>query len=201
MAGLMIGLAAMLAPVPASASDDAKPARSGPRVQDIDVAALVTTELLPTTFFGVEAAYAVGNEAFQVRLGGMVAGGRAFDLGAGSRVSNAMQAGQVDLCAAKGVLRHRIRMCVGGQAGAMQHRWIDVRPGRKITPYVAGTLRGDYRYSFTPRVGLIFGVGISVPVVGPRFVMRDQLDVRSGPDILPGPIAGTMTLGASFSFI
>jgi hypothetical protein len=197
---LLGGIAALLVPLGVSAADEAPPARSGPRVQDVDVSALVTTELLPTTFFGIDAAYVVGNESFQARLGGLVAGGRAFDLGPG-RVSNAMQAGQLDLCAAKSALRHRIRMCVGGQVGAMQHRWQDMRPGRRVTPYAAGTLKGDYRYAFTPRFGLLLGVGVSVPFVGPRFVNRDMLDVRTGADILPGPIAGTATVGASFSFI
>ena len=179
---------------------DGESTRFVPRYQGVDVSALVTTELLPSNMFGIDVAYAVGNETFQARFGAVIAGGRAFDVGAG-RVSNAMQAAQLDLCAAKGVVRHRIRMCVGGQAGAMQHRWLDVNPGRKLTPYAAGTLRGDYRYSFTPRVGLLFGVGVSVPMVGPRFIVRDDLGQRSGQQILPGPIAGTMTLGASFSFI
>jgi hypothetical protein len=194
-------LAALLAPRPALATEDSsssRPGSRGPRVQDIDVSALASRELLPRTFFGLEAAYVVGNESFQARLGGMVAGAGAFDLGPG-RVSNAMQAALVDLCVAKGVLRHRIRICAGGQAGAMQHRWRDMPRGRAATPWVAGTLRGDYRYSFTPRFGVLVGVGVSVPVVGPRFVNRDALDVRTGADLLPGPIAGIMTIGGSFS--
>jgi hypothetical protein len=195
LAGLALGLGAFLIPAVAAADED----RPRPRYQGIDVSALVSHQLLPTNFFGLEAAYAVGNETFQARLGAVVSGGRAFDVGAG-RVSNAMQVGQVDLCAARGVLRHRIRMCAGAQAGAMQHRWLDVRPGRKLTPYAAGVLRGDYRFSFTPRVGLLLGVGVSVPFVGPRFLVRDELGRRPGQDIFPGPIAATMTLGASFSF-
>jgi hypothetical protein len=190
---------ALTTPREAAASDD-DGKRHGPRYHGIDLQGVVTTQLLPNTFFGIDAAYVVGNETFQVRAGARVTGARGFELGEG-KVANALEVGQLDVCAAKSVFRHRIRMCAGGQAGAMQHRWIGIDPpGRKITPYVAGTLKGDYRYAFTPRFGLLAGVGVSVPVVGPYFRGHDALG-RPGPMLFPGPVAGTMTLGVSFSFI
>lgn len=170
-----------------------------PEHQAIEIQPLVIAELLPKPTFGVDIAYSVGTETFQARIGAIFAGSPAFALGPGS-VANVMQFGQLDLCAAKGVFQHRIRMCVGGQAGAWQHIWRGFsNPGRTLSPWVAGTLRGDYLYSFTERFGLMFGVGVSVPVVGPSFRGVDDYGVRS-PVIIPGPVAGSLSVGTSFSF-
>lgn len=199
MARLVAGLLTVGLCHTASASDDERTTRWRPRYQAVDAQALVTTELLPTRFFGLDAAYVVGTENFQLRVGGLVAGARAFRLGTG-KVSNAMELGQLDLCAAKRVYRHRIRMCAGGQAGVMQHRWVGIEPpGKKSTPYVAGALKGDYRYAFTRRLGLLVGVGVSIPVVGPSFRGKDAYG-RPGPSLIPGPMAGSLRVGASFSF-
>ena len=88
-------------------------------------------------------------------------------------------------------------MCIGGQGGAMFHRWRDMNePHHGATPWFAGTLGGDYRYAITERVGVLFGVGVVVPVVGPYFTGRNNDGVAS-PLIFPGPVAGTLTLGTS----
>jgi hypothetical protein len=62
---------------------------------------------------------------------------------------------------------------------------------------VAGTLKADYRLGLTDRVGVMFGVGVTVPVVGPSFRGQDQMG-RPTPLIIPGPVGGFITLGTSF---
>ncbi len=157
---------------------------------------MLTTQLLPHTFFGGEAAYVIGTEGFQARFGAKLSGGRPFALSQG-RIGNVLTTGELDLCGAKTVLRHRVRMCVGGEAGVMAHRWIGFdRPGRSATPYAAGGLKGDYRYSVTDKLGILFGVGASVPVLGPQFVGENSAGLST--IIFPGPVTGMLTLGVSF---
>ncbi len=182
---------------PASASAPAK-SHDPPRVQQsIEGQAVVSSQLLPRTHFGGDAAYVLGNDTFSARFGGQVLGGRPFDLGDG-KMANVLAAFTLDGCGARQVFRHRVRICVGGQGGAMFHRWIGFeRPGRKGTPWVAGVLRGDYRYLITERIGVLFGVGVTVPVVGPEF--RASSGSRASTQVVfPGPVTGMLTLGASF---
>jgi hypothetical protein len=158
---------------------------------------VVATQLLPHAYFGGDAAYVIGNDTFGARFGGLVLGGRPFALGEG-KIGNVLAVATLDGCGSRQVFRHRVRMCVGAQGGAMAHHWIGYdRPGRKATPWVAGALRGDYRYSVTERVGVMFGVSVSLPVIGPEFRARDSSGTES-PLVFPGPVTGMLTLGATF---
>ncbi|MBL8944242.1 MAG: hypothetical protein JNK45_13880 [Myxococcales bacterium] len=196
------GLALTLgAATPASAADTA-PLNAGvetPRrlQHTLEVQGVAATQLLPHTHFGGEAAYVLGTETFSARFGGQVLGGRAFELGDG-KIGNVLSVFTLDGCGSRQVFRHRVRMCVGGQGGAMVHQWHDYdRPGRKATPWVAGVLRGDYRYSVTERLGLMFGVGVTLPVVGPEF-RATSANGRVSPLVFPGPVTGMLTFGATF---
>jgi hypothetical protein len=163
----------------------------------IEAQAVTATQLLPRTHFGAEGAYVLGTETFSARFGAQVLGGRAFELGDG-KIGNVLSVFTLDGCGARQVFRHRVRMCVGGQAGVMSHQWYGYdRPGRKGTPWVAGVLRGDYRYSVTERLGLMFGVGVTLPVVGPEFRATDA-NGHISPLVFPGPVTGMLTFGASF---
>lgn len=193
---LAVGISA--APQLAAADDTvaAEPAPRRPRYHAVDLQGVVTTQLLPHTFFGGEAAYVIGTEGFQARFGAKVSGGRPFALLHG-KIANTVAVGELDLCGAKTVLRHRVRMCVGGEAGVMAHRWIGWdRPGRSATPYVAGSLKGDYRYAVSDNLGVLFGVGASVPVIGPQFVGDNTAGLPT--IVFPGPVTGMVTLGVSF---
>ena len=162
-----------------------------------EVQALVVTQLLPRPGFGVDGAFVLGTEIFQLRLGGLFAGSPGFRLGPG-KIANFLGAGQVDMCVAKNVVQHQIRMCMGGQGGGMAHHWIDfTRPGRRVTPWAAGTLKGDYRLALGEHFGILGGVGVIVPVVGPSFRAYDAYGSPS-PLILPGPVAGFVSLGTSW---
>lgn len=180
----------------ASASD--RPPRPLGRIQHtLEGQGVVATQLLPHVYFGGDAAYVIGSETFSARFGGQVLAGRGFELGDG-KISNILTVFTLDGCGARQVFRHRVRMCVGGQAGAMAHRWQGYeRPGRKGTPWVAGVLRGDYRYSVTERLGLIFGVGVTLPVIAPEFRATDS-NGHESPLVFPGPVTGMLTLGATF---
>lgn len=175
-------------------------ADDGPRAKPyraIDLQAGVMTHLFPRTMFGADAAFVIGTERFMARFGAQVYGGRAFDLGVG-KIGNTLAVGSLDACGAKTVLRHRVRICVGGQAGVLAHRWIGYdRPGRRATPFVAGGLKGDYTLSLTERFALMFGVNIIVPVIGPEFRAEDAKG-RLSPLVFPGPVTGILTVGGSF---
>lgn len=175
-----------------SASDRPRRIQHGVEAQGV-----VATQLLPHTYFGGEGAYVVGGDSFSARFGGLVLGGRPFALGDG-KIGNVLSVFSLDGCGARQVYRHRVRMCVGGQAGAMSHQWQGYdRPGRKATPWVAGVLRGDYRYSVTERIGLMFGVAVTLPVIGPEF-RATAANGYSSPLVFPGPVTGMLTLGATF---
>jgi hypothetical protein len=170
--------------------------RRGPSYMAFDAQGIVYSQLLPKPFFGADMAYVVGNINFNLRVGAILVGSPGFALGVG-KIANALQAGQVDMCAAQVVLRHRIRMCMGAQAGVMQHRWMGYeRPGRKLTPWFGGTLKGDYTISMTKRVGLMFGVGVVVAIVGPEFRAKDASG-SYGSLVFPGPVAGDVSIGVS----
>jgi hypothetical protein len=192
----VVGLGAALALVPAlaSADDDTQPR---PRYTAVDVQGIVMTHLFPHAYFGGDAAFVIGSERFMARFGAQVSGGRAFKLGDG-KIGNTLAVASLDACGAKTVQRHRIRLCVGAQGGVMAHRWIGYdRPGRRATPYVAGVLKGDYTISITRAFGLMFGVSVSVPVVGPEFRARDRFGHDSNL-VFPGPVTGLISLGAAF---
>lgn len=164
----------------------------------VDVQAGVMTHLLPNTYFGGDVAFVIGTTRFMARFGAQAFGGKAFDLGMGT-IGNTLATASLDACGAKAVLRHRVRICVGGQAGAMIHRWNGYdRPGRRSTPYVAGVLKGDYTVSITKVFGLMFGVSVGVPVVGPEFRAQEE-NGQWTPLVFPGPVTGLLTLGASFT--
>lgn len=191
---------ASTAPAPASAPVDfqqPRPRRSWERVRGIEVQGLAMTQLLPRPGFGGDVAFVFGHPNFQARIGVMAVGVPAFKLGVGE-IGNLLQVGTLDACAAKRVLNHQIRMCMGGQAGGMAHRWKGYEtPGRPITPWVAGTLKGDYQVFVTKRLGIIGGVGMVIPVVGPTFGGTDRYGSRT-PLVFPGPIAGYLSLGTAF---
>ena len=73
-------------------------------------------------------------------------------------------------------------------------------PGRAATPYVAGALKGDYTVSITRMFGLMFGVSVTVPVVGPEFRAQSE-NGQWSPLVFPGPVTGILTLGASFRLL
>jgi hypothetical protein len=163
----------------------------------LEVQGVAATQLLPHAYFGGDAAYVVGTDTFSARFVGQVLGGRAFELGDG-KIGNVLSVFTLDGCGSRQVYRHRVRMCVGGQGGAMVHQWHGYdRPGRKGTPWVAGVLRGDYRYSVTERLGLMFGVGVTLPVVGPEF-RATSANGQVSPLVFPGPVTGMLTFGATF---
>ncbi|MCA9707464.1 MAG: hypothetical protein KDK70_16550 [Myxococcales bacterium] len=173
------------------------PAVRRERVRAVEVQGLVMTQLLPRPGFGGDLALVLGVPNFQVRVGAMVVGVPAFRLG-GGEVANLLHAGTLDLCAAKPVLRHQIRMCVGGQAGGMSHFWKGYEiPGRKVTAWAAGTLKGDYQFALTDRFGIVGGVGMVLPMVGPSFRGYDSYGSQT-PMVFPGPMSGYVSLGTSF---
>jgi hypothetical protein len=162
----------------------------------VEAQALVITQLLPRATYGLEGAYVLGWPSFQVRVGGMFAGSPGFHLGRGE-IANMLAIAIADICVARNVTKHQIRMCAGGQGGSMIHRWIGYeRPGRDATPWAAGTLRGDYRIGLTDHVGLIGGAGVIVPMVGPSFRAYGDLGLPS-PIVFPGPVGGFVSLGTS----
>jgi hypothetical protein len=193
----MLGVVLALWSGDARADEDGMERAIGKPYRAVDLQAAVTTHLLPRAQFGFDGAFVIGTERFMARFGVLATGGRAFELGAGT-IGNTLVVGVLDACGAKTVLRHRVRMCVGGQGGVMAHRWTGFdRPGRKATPYAAGVLKGDYSVSLTERFGLMFGIAVSVPVVGPEFRAEDE-NGRLSPLVFPGPVAGTLTFGANF---
>jgi len=185
------------APSPSAPAPQPQVRRKRDRVRAVELQALGMTQLLPRPGVGGDVAFVFGHPNFQARLGAMVVGVPAFRLGVGE-VANALQVGTLDLCAAKRVLHHQIRMCMGGQAGGMAHRWKGFEhPGRPMTVWAAGTLKGDYQVFITKRLGIIGGVGMVIPVVGPTFGGLDAYGSRT-PMVFPGPIAGFLSLGTSF---
>jgi hypothetical protein len=171
--------------------------RKRDRVRALEVQGLAMTQLLPRPGFGGDVAFAFGHPNFQARVGLMVVGVPPFGLGEGT-VANALQVGTLDACAAKQVLDHQIRMCMGGQAGAMAHRWQGyARPGRDLTVWAGGTLKADYQVLVTKRLAIMGGVGMVIPVVGPTFRAYDAYGSPSSL-VFPGPIAGFLSLGTAF---
>lgn len=163
----------------------------------IETQAIMLGQLLPKPSFGFDGAFVFGTATFQFRLGAIVAGSPAFRLGTG-KIANALGVVTGDICVARNVYKHQIRMCMGGQTGGMAHKWIGYeRPGRRLTGWTAGTLKGDYRLAITERFGVMAGVGVIIPVVGPSFRAYDQFGAAT-PLVFPGPVAGTITLGTSF---
>lgn len=174
-------------------------ARRAARRVALEANGVLTRELVPTSFLGFDAALSIGSENFYLRGGGALMGAPSFRLAANT-VSNVLAYGLVDGCAAKQAREHRIRMCVGGELGAWGHRWRGYGEAlRKRSAHIAGTLKGDYQYAFTDRLGLLLGVGVSIPAVGPQFRGRDQFG-RPTPIVIPGPVAGTLRIGATFRF-
>jgi hypothetical protein len=166
------------------------------RVRAIELQGLGMTQLLPRPGVGADVAFVFGHPNFQARVGMMVVGVPPFRLGVGE-VANVLQVGTLDMCAAKRVLNHQIRMCMGGQAGGMAHRWKGFEhPGRPMTVWASGTLKGDYQVFLTKRLGIIGGVGMVIPFVGPTFTALDRYGSRA-PMVFPGPIAGFLSLGTS----
>lgn len=167
------------------------------RLFALETNAMVTRELVPTSFLGVDAAIAFGNDTFGVRAGGAILGAPTFRLAA-NEISNVLAYGMLDACASKNVRIHRVRMCLGGELGGWKHFWKGYgKPDRLESMHVAGTLKGDYRYRFTRNFGLLLGVGLSIPAVGPQFRGRDRVG-RPTPVLVPGPVAGTLRIGGSF---
>lgn len=178
---------------PAPASDTSPQARrKRDRVRALETQGVVMTQLLPRAAFGADLAFVFGHPNFQARVGALVLGVPPWQLGEG-KIANVLQVGTLDLCAAKQVLRNQIRMCMGGQAGGMAHRWMGYdRPGRNLTVWAAGTLKGDYQLQLTQHLGLIGSVGMVIPLVGPAF------QTEGSSLVFPGPMAAFLSLGTSF---
>lgn len=173
--------------------------RRAGRYVAVETQAVAMREMVPTSFLGFDGALAIGNETFALRLGGALLGAPSFQL-ASNEVSNVLTYGLADVCAGKTESMHRIRFCVGGEVGGWAHRWTGYgRPDRRYSSHVAGTVKGDYQYAFTDKLGLLLGVGVTVPGVGPQFRGRDQLG-RPTPILIPGPVAASVRIGASFRF-
>lgn len=162
----------------------------------LEAQGLAMTHMLPKPGFGFDGAFVFGWESLQARVGAMVVGILPFGLARGE-IGNVLSAGQADLCVARNVVQHQIRMCAGGQGGVMTHQWKGYeRPGRKMTAYAAGTIKADYRLALTERFGVMGGVGIVVPMIGPSFRAYDQYGSVT-PLVFPGPVAGYLSLGTS----
>jgi len=163
----------------------------------LEANALVTREMIPTSFLGVDAALVIGNDTFGLRAGGALLGAPSFRLAA-NEISNVLAYGLLDACAGRNVREHRVRMCMGGELGAWKHFWKGYgTPDRVESMHLAGALKGDYRYRFTRNFGLLLGVGLSIPAIGPQFRGHDPLG-RPTPVLVPGPVAGTLRIGGSF---
>lgn len=176
---------------------DTRRARNPNRFVALEVNGVVTREMVPTSFLGLDAALAFGNRTFALRAGGSVQGAPTFRLYS-NQVSNLLTYGLLDACASKNVREHRVRMCLGGELGGWTHFWSGYGDAdREYSMHVAGTLKGDYRYAFTRNFGLLLGVGLSIPAVGPQFRGRDDYG-RTTPVLVPGPVAGSIRIGASF---
>jgi hypothetical protein len=181
------------------ASADEVRAADGPRIpyHAVEAQGLVIGQLFPHAHFGGDLAYTIGTENFQARFGGQAAAGRAFALGSG-HIGNTLLVGTLDTCGAKKVYRHRVRMCIGGQGGMLAHRWQGYdRIGRRATPYVAGVLKGDYSYWIRESFALMFGVGVTIPVIGPEFRAKEANGHQSS-IVFPGPVTGMITFGGTF---
>lgn len=186
-------------PAPATSVQTDRVRRKRGRLFSLEANAVVTRELVPTTFLGVDAALAFGNDTFALRAGGAVLGAASFRLAAND-VSNLLAYGLLDACAGKKTREHRIRMCIGGEFGGWKHYWSGYGQAETETSqHLAGTLKGDYRYAFTRNFGLLLGVGLSIPAVGPQFRGRDPAG-RVTPVLVPGPVAGTLRIGGTFGF-
>jgi hypothetical protein len=199
--GWLVGSTVVLLPALAAASErvDTSTPRRGPAYSAVEVNGLVMGEMVPKPFFGLDAAYAIGGETFFLRVGGAFMGAPAFRL-SDTVVANTLQYALADACAGKTVSNHRIRMCLGGEGGVWRHVWkSSQRANRDYTPHVAGSMKADYTYQVTSRIGVMLGVGVSIPIVGPTFQGRDQYD-RPSPLVIPGPVAGTIRLGALYRF-
>lgn len=201
-AGLSAGLG-MAAPHDAhaqSGSDDVPaPRKKHIPYKALEVQGVIVGQLLPKPGFGVDGAIVLGTETFQFRFGGVLLGTPAFKHGEG-KIANVLGALTGDICVARNVYRNQIRMCMGGQGGGMVHQWIGYdRPGRRLTAWWAGTLKGDYRYAVTERFGVIGGVGVVVPVMGPAFHARSQSGGQV-PVVFPGPVGGQVNVGTSLRF-
>lgn len=212
MAGIGLGVLALpsvaSAAEPAAETPAAVPAptvradrnrRKRGRLFSLETNAVVTRELVPTSFLGMDAALAFGNDTFALRAGGAILGAASFRLAA-NKVSNVLAYGLLDACAGKKTREHRVRMCIGGELGGWKHFWSGYgQADRESSQHVAGTLKGDYRYAFTRNFGLLLGVGLSIPAVGPQFRGRDPAG-RPTPVLVPGPVAGTLRIGGTFGF-
>ncbi|MBV1859216.1 MAG: hypothetical protein KUG77_12450 [Nannocystaceae bacterium] len=186
-------------PEPTVTVQDERARRERRRLFSLETNAVVTRELVPTTFLGLDAAIVLGNDTFALRAGGAVLGAASFRLAA-NEVSNLLVYGLLDACAGKKTRQHRIRMCIGGELGGWKHYWSGYgQADTEGSQHVAGTLKGDYRYAFTRNFGLLLGVGMSIPAVGPQFRGRDPQG-RVTPVLVPGPIAGTLRIGGTFGF-
>ena len=175
--------------------DDTRHKRS--RLFALETNAMVTREMIPTSFLGLDAAIVIGNDTFGLRAGGAFLGAASFRLAA-NEISNILAYGMLDACASKSVAVHRVRMCLGGELGGWKHFWSGYgKPDRLESMHVAGTLKGDYRYRFTRNFGLLLGVGLSIPAVGPQFRGHDRVG-RPTPVLVPGPVAATLRIGGSF---
>ena len=176
------------------------PARKAIPFAAFEAQGMITGEMLPKVFLGVDGALAFGNDTFNLRLGAGATGARPLRIGA-AEVSNLLTYGLADVCAGKTTYRHRVRMCLGGEAGVWSHFWRGFQepPGKRRSPHIAGTLKGDYQYMFTDHLGMLLGAGVSIPVIGPEFQGRDELG-RSQPQIIPGPVAGTARIGVTYRF-
>ncbi len=192
---------AMAASPPESAQSNEDPApitrRRRDRVRSLELSAIGMTQMLPRPAFGGDLAFTFGFPNFQARVGALLLGVPSFRLGEGE-VGNSLQAATLDLCAAKPVLRHQIRMCVGGQGGGMAHFWKGYeRPGRPMTAWGAATMKGDYQLKLTDHFGVIGAVGVVIPVLGPSFAGHDSQGSPT-PMVFPGPMAGFLSLGTTY---
>ena len=200
--GISTALVSIAVPAGAQASeptDDPPERRPIIPYKAVETQGVMIGQLLPKPAFGFDGALVLGTETFQFRIGAIIAGAIPFQLGTG-KIANVLGAVTGDICVAKNVYRNQIRMCMGGQGGGMAHRWIDYeRPGRRLTAWWAGTLKGDYRYAVTERFGVMGGVGVVIPVVGPSFRAYDQFGSPT-PLVFPGPVGGQINLGTSYRF-
>lgn len=184
--------------VPSGVNNEVAQRRKLP-YKGLEVQATMIGQLLPKPALGADAAFVFGTETFQFKFGATVLGSPAFRL-AGGEIANVLGALTADVCVAKNVYRNQVRMCFGGQGGGMVHRWRGFeRPGRRLTPWWAGQLEADYRYAVTDTLGILAGVGVVVPIVGPSFRAYDEFGGASQL-ILPGPLGGQLSLGTSWRF-
>jgi hypothetical protein len=107
-------------------------------------------------------------------------------------------AGRIDACYARDWSSTHVRFCGGVAAGAVNGRGKGFEPSQQDTVAWVWFAGGSHvRFPADRRVGLSVGVELVVPVLRPRFVLRDESGDRVATASLP-PLGGILLVGPEF---